>query len=292
MRLLLLVIIILIILFMVYFYKNHILCGKGGKPKHKQAPVFRGGYVPITRRRAVAPVAAVVPSARVATIWSDSDSDSDCEEEEETTGIFADQIRRRKLAQQAGIFSEEPEGNLFTKTSLQIINQKVDEEAGLFGSLFQTEKSLNMKNYYLRQNAEDNEFYNPDDVEAIIALGGATDNFGERTMVSRAEDESRDVVMSQIHSRIREQAGMTTEGVSNNVDANGITQVQVVSKDMLGGRAPASADLKKLAYEADNPAVAALMSTFAARDVEFRKSVAGDSFGSMVDQAPIASDYY
>lgn len=282
----------MIILFMVYFYKNHILCGKGGKPKTKQMPVFRGGYVPITRYTKAPAVAVITPTSQLTTVWSDSDDESDCEEEVETLGIFADQARRRKLAEQAGIFSGEPEGNLFTKTSLQIINQKVDEDAGLFGSLFQTEKALNMKNYYLRQNAEDNEFYNPDDVEAIIALGAANDNFAERTMVSRAEDESRDVVMSQIHSRIREQAGMTTEGVSNNVDADGITQVQVVSKDMLGGRAPASSDLKKLAYEAENPAVAALMSTFAARNVEFRKAVAGDSFGSIVDQAPIASDYY
>lgn len=292
----------MIILFLFYFYKNHLLCGRGRKPKTRRPLLNRGMYTPVTRFsgehvRTYKPSSTLNPT--FSNRESDSDSDSDSDEDEDceddgtyTRGLLADQELRRQRAKQIGIFEKEDNGNIFTKTSLQIINEKTDEEAGTFGTLFRTEKALDMKDYILSQPVYDNEFLEGDNIEAEILLGTVNDCLGERSLVSRAEDESREVILSQINSRIMKMEGMTTEGVTTNTNTIDGTQVQVVSNKMLGGRPPASADLKKLAYESNNEVVSKFLAGLAARDIENRKNNAGNSQGSYIDQAPIASDYY
>lgn len=299
MNVLLFVIIILIIIFLVYFYKNHISDRCGSKRKtllQRNQPRVNGSFfggrhyshkpavsISATATRVSPPVATVTRS-----VERDSDPDDDDWHFEDLGGQYNDFVRSRRRAREFGLYGDDVKESIFTKTSSEIINDGIDEEAGTFGNLFHTAKALELRDYIAAQDAESNEYFDPGSIEAAIGIENFNSGQGERSMLHRNEDEATRVVKGQIFNRIREQEGMTIEGLTN----RDTTQIQVVPQSMSGGRPPASANLKNLVFQTTNPMAQVFLSSMAAKDIENRKFIAGNSQDSLVDQPYIISENY
>ena len=306
MNALLFVIIILIIIFLVYFYKNHISdkCGNkrrallyrgqprvngsffGGRHYQHRHP---GGVVSTTATR-VAPSGTVLTTTKRVEIDTDHDSDTDDDDWhfEDLGGRYNDFARSRRRAREFGLYGDDVKESIFTKSSTEIINDSIDEEAGTFGTLFRTAKGVELRDHIAAQDAESNEYFDPGSIEASIVIENYNSGQGERSLLDRNDDESIKTVKGEIFNRIREREGMVQEGITN----RDMTQIQVVPQALVGGRPPASAKLKNLSYSTTDPMAQRFFASMAAKDIEDRKFKAGNSQDSLVDQPYIAADDY
>lgn len=300
MNVLLFVIIILIILFLVYFYKNHISGQCGSKHKtlsQRGQPRVNGSFFGGRHYRHSPEVSVLTTATRVApgvtavtrSVEVDSDSsDDDDWHFEDLGGKYNDFVRSRRRAREFGLYGDDTNESIFTKTSTEIINNEIDEEAGTFGNLFRTAKALELRDHISSQDAESNEYFDPGSIEAAIGVENYNSGQGERSMLHRNEDEATKTVKGEIFNRIREQEGMTIEGLTN----RDMSQIQVVPQSLTGGRPPPSAKLKNLVFSTTDPMAQMFFSSMAARDIEDRKFKAGNSQDSIVDQPYIAADDY
>lgn len=303
---LLLVIIILIILFLVYFYRSHIVCRRKKVPtkivtRHNGDILLAKRYSPSVRTYPLASASvslgpgAIGASLEAASFEDESDCDSDEELDdhlEVLSGRYDNFSRQRARALNAGIFADDVDGSLFTKTSTAIINDITDEESGTFGTLFRSEKALALKNHLAAMPVADNEIFSemmtPDgEILASLSIENWNDGAGQQSMIDQANNENAKVIKSEIFTKIQRRESEAIEGVTD----RDFTQIQVVPQSMAGGRPPPSATLKKLTFESTNPDVQAFMSSMAQKDIEIRKEIAGNSNNSIVDQSYIASDF-
>lgn len=301
MNVLLFVIIILIIIFLVYFYKNHISDKCGNKRKallQRGQPRINGSFfggkhyrhqprgVVSTTATRVAPSGAVITATQRVEV--DSDHEDDDWHFEDLGGQYNDFARSRRRAREFGLYGDDVKESIFTKSSTEIINDGIDEEAGLFGNLFRTAKALELRDHIAALDAESNEYFDPGSIEAAIGVENFNSGQGERSMLRRNEDEATKTVKGEIFNRIRENEGMVQEGITN----RDMSQIQVVPQSLAGGRPPASAKLKNLVFQTTDPMAQMFFSSMAAKDIEDRKFKAGNSQDSLVDQPYIAAEDY
>lgn len=285
-------IIILIILFLVYFYRSHIVCRRKKVPakivtRHNGDILLTKRYAPTMRTYPLASASVSLGSGAIGASLeaADFDNESDCDSDEELDdhlavlhGRYDNFSRQRARALNAGLAADDVDGSLFTKTSTSIINDITDEEAGTFGTLFRSEKALDLKNKLAAMPVADNEIFSemmtPDgEILASVGLENWNDGNGEQSMMDRANNENAKVIKSEIFTRIQRREGEAIEGITD----YDFTQMKVVPQSMVGGRPPASATLKKLAFESTDPNVQAFMTSLAQRDIEVRKKSIKDS---------------